>query len=88
MISVRIPKKLKKALEFYAEEHHFLDVSEAVREYIRKKKSRQDDPYLSEIQRLRKSITGTIKEQALRQSREALLTELRKIDNELRGDAV
>ena len=86
MISVRIPSGLKTALETYAKEHHFLDVSESVREYIRNKMKEGKDPYLSEIKKLRSSILSNIKEEALRKSRETLLDELKKLDAELRGD--
>jgi len=86
MISVRIPAALKTALKDYAEENHYLDISEAVREYIRKKKDNVQDPYLTELQRLRTSISSNIKQEALRKSREQLVSELRKIDNQLKGD--
>jgi|GEM_PF-3574488 len=85
MVSVRIPAGLKEALEAYAQEHHYLDVSEAVRAFLRKKMATDaSDPGLAEIKRLRSSIELTLKESALRKSRETLVQELRKIDRDLK----
>lgn len=85
MISVRIPSSLVQELKELAEENHFLDLSEQIREIIRIKCSTQLEQSKSQLQlqtrqtprKENKSESSNEKEK-LMQNLQAILEQLKK----------
>ncbi|MBU0756533.1 MAG: hypothetical protein KKF44_00580 [Nanoarchaeota archaeon] len=75
-----MPETLLSELREYANKNHFLDVSEELRSILRERWLEQNDPYSTELEKLRKNIEQVTMPEKI----EALKSDLKKLLEELK----
>jgi|WetSurMetagenome_2_1015567.scaffolds.fasta_scaffold1539227_2 metal-responsive CopG/Arc/MetJ family transcriptional regulator len=84
MISVRMPSTLLVELKTLSKQHHYLDVSEAIRSIIRSKCMDFLDPYASEMSKFRKELKKDLLNKT--KSKQDLIKDLKRITEELANE--
>ncbi|GEM_PF-5870884 len=86
LVTIRIPEAMLQELRKAAEQDHFMDLSEAVRNIIRKNWAAKSDPYLYELRRLREEISDSVKEKSRKMAERMIVEELKKIKRVLKDE--
>ena len=83
MISVRLPETLVQELKDLTQKNHYMDLSEQVREVIRKKCLQHTQPYRYELQQMTQNLEKNITTKKETEDKQKLIEELTKIINKL-----
>ena len=79
VVSIRMPSYLVVELKRLAETNHFKDLSEEIRSIVRTKCLQFEQPYTSELQRLREDLS-------VQNHKRRLIDDLKKIVEELQNE--
>jgi len=88
MVSIRIPESLLLELKAYVEKEHFMDMSEAVRNIVRKKWLYFDQPQLGEIKKIREDIKEGVKKKSEKIVMGKIFEELEKIKEQIKEEGL
>ena len=86
LVTIRIPEAMLQELRKAAQHDHFMDISEAVRNIIRKNWAASSDPYLYELRKLREEISAGVKEKSRKMAERMIVEELKKIKRVLKDE--
>ncbi|MEA2036658.1 MAG: hypothetical protein U9O94_04065 [Nanoarchaeota archaeon] len=88
MVSIRMPETLLSELKSWAEEEHYMDVSEQIRTIVRDKWIEDKQPELMQLKKLREDIGKELKEKREKIVTRELARELEKIKDDIKKEGL
>ena len=85
LVSIRMPSSLVKELKTLAEQNHYMDLSEEIRDVVRQKCIENLQPYKHEVSKLRNEMEKKLATEQSIQDKKLLVSELQKIIRQLEG---